>query len=41
MNLEMDKASDELHLKIKKLTGKLDNNLTDLNIIFEKNRGNK
>ena len=39
MNLEMDKASDELHLKIKKLTSKLDNNLTDLDIIFEKIEG--
>ena len=36
MNLEIDKVSDEFHLKIKKLTSKLDNNLTDLNIIFEK-----
>ena len=39
MNLEMDKASDELHLKTKKLTSKRDNNLTDLDIIFEKIEG--
>ena len=39
MNLEIDKASDKLHLKIKKLTSKLDNNLTDLYLIFEKIEG--
>ena len=39
MNLEMDKASDELHLKTKKLTRKRDNKLTDLDIIFEKIEG--
>ena len=39
MNLEIDKASDKLHLKIKKLMSKLDNNLTDLYLIFEKIEG--
>ena len=39
MNLEIDKASDKFHLKIKKLTSKLDNNLRDLYLIFEKIEG--
>ena len=35
MNLKIDKASDELNLKIKKLANKLNNNVIDLDIIFE------
>ena len=36
MNLKIDKASDELNFKIKKLTNKLNNNIIDLDIIFER-----
>ena len=35
MNLKIDKASDELNLKIKKLANKVNNNVIDLDIIFE------
>ena len=36
MNLKVDKASDELNLKIKKIANKLNNNIIDLDIIFER-----
>ena len=39
VNSKIDKASDELHLKTKKLTNKLHNNLTDLDILFERIEG--
>ena len=39
MNLKIDKASDELNFKIKKLTNKLNNNIIDLDIIFERIEG--
>ena len=35
MDLKIDKASDELHLKARKLTNKFDNSLRDLEIIIE------
>ena len=39
VSLKIEKASDELNLKIKKPTNKLNNNLIDLDIIFEKIEG--
>ena len=39
VSLKIEKASDELDLKIKKPTNKLNNNLIDLDIIFEKIEG--
>ena len=36
MNLKIGKASDDLHLKIKKMANKLNNNIIDLDIIFER-----
>ena len=36
MNLKIGKASDDLHLKIKKIADKLNNNIIDLDIIFER-----
>lgn len=36
MNLKIGKASDDLHLKIKKIANKLNNNIIDLDIIFER-----
>ena len=39
VSLKIEKASDELDLKIKKPTNKLNNNLIDLDILFEKIEG--
>ena len=39
VSLKIEKASDELDLRIKKPTNKLNNNLIDLDIIFEKIEG--
>lgn len=36
MNLKIGKVSDDLHLKIKKIANKLNNNIIDLDIIFER-----